>query len=116
MPGYSGTNANAMMKAMMLSSSWHDVRGDDTESNGFKLIVEEDEECTCQIVRALGSGRNTRVSVNRNRVLKVDTLTSPSTPKGRRRHNCESPSSCGPRSAVLKFTLFGAHYHNQSRG
>ena len=37
MPGYlESENANAMMKAMMLSSSCHDVRGDDTESNGFQ--------------------------------------------------------------------------------
>ena len=48
MPGYlESENANAMMKAMMLSSSCHDIRGDDTESNGFKLIVNQDEECNC---------------------------------------------------------------------
>ena len=60
----------------------HDIRGDDTEDNGFKLIVEEDEGCNCQIVRALGSGRNTRVSVNRDNVLRVDTLTEPALPTG----------------------------------
>ena len=59
MPGYLESEiANAMIKAMMLSSSCHDIRGDDTEGNGFKLIAEEDAECYCQIVRALGSGRN----------------------------------------------------------
>ena len=53
MPGYlDSENANAMMKAMTLSSSCHDIRGDDTEDAGVKLIVEEDEGCNCQIVRA----------------------------------------------------------------
>ena len=57
MPGYlESENANALMKAMMLSSSCHDIRGDDTEKNGFKLIVNEDEECNCQVVRALAPG------------------------------------------------------------
>ena len=83
MPGYlESENASAMMKAMMLSSSCHDIRGDDTEGHGFQRIVEEDEERNCQIVRALGSGRNTRVSANRDNVRRVDTLTEPALPRG----------------------------------
>ena len=80
MPGYlESENANAMMKAMMLNSSCHDIRGDDTESNGFKLIVNEDEECNCQVVRALAPGRNSRITVENN-ILRVDVLRSPVPP------------------------------------
>ena len=40
MPGYlESENANAMMKAMAAHSSCNTVKGDDTASTGFKLIV-----------------------------------------------------------------------------
>ena len=78
MPGYLvSENANAMMKAMMVKSSCHTVKGDDTASNGFKLIVDEDEECNCQVVRALAPGTNTRIRVDSNNVLRVDALSEP---------------------------------------
>ena len=80
MPGYlESENANVMMKATMLSSSCHDIRGDDTETNGFKLIVNEDEECNCQVVRALAPGRNSKITVENN-ILRVDVLRSPVPP------------------------------------
>ena len=80
MPGcLESENANAMLKARMLSSSCHDVRGDDTESNGVKIIVNEDEECNCQVVRALAPGRNSKITVDNN-ILRVDVLSSPVPP------------------------------------
>ena len=83
MPGYLETeNANAMMKAMMVNSSCNTVKGDDTASNGFKLIVNEDDECDCQVVRALAPGRNTRIRVDSNNVLRVDALSEPALPTG----------------------------------
>ena len=80
MPGYlESENANAMMKAMMVNSSCNTVKGDDTASNGFKLIVNEDDECDCQVVRALAPGRNSKITVENN-ILRVDVLRSPAPP------------------------------------
>ena len=71
MPGYvEPENANAIMKAMLVNSSCNTVKGDDTASSGFRLI-NEDEECSCQAVRALALGRNTRIRVDSNNVLRV---------------------------------------------
>ena len=69
MPGYLETeSANAMMKAMMLNSSCNHIKGDDTNTNGFKLIVDDpaDQDCKCQIVRSIGAGRNTRLRIANN--------------------------------------------------
>ena len=83
MPGHLETeNANAMMKAMMVNLSCNTVKGDDTASSCFKLIVNEDEECDCQLVRALAPGRNTRIRVDSNIVLRVDALSEPALPTG----------------------------------
>ena len=68
-----------MMKAMMVNSSCNTVNGDDTASNGFELIVNEDDECDCQVVRALAPGRNNKITVENN-ILRVDVLRSPVPP------------------------------------
>ena len=45
----------------------------------FKLIVNEDDECDCQVVRALAPGRNSKITVENN-ILRVDVLRSPVPP------------------------------------
>ena len=70
------------MKAMMVNSYCNTVKGDDTASNGFIVIVNEDEECSCQLVRALAHGRNTRIRVDSKNVLRVDALSGPGLPTG----------------------------------
>ena len=48
MPGdLESENANAMIKTMMLNSSCNRIKGDDTNTNGFKLIVDDpaDQDC-----------------------------------------------------------------------
>ena len=83
MPGcFESEHANAMIRAMMVNSSCNTVKGDDTASTGFKLIVNEDEECNCQVVRALELGRNTRIRVDSNNTLRVDALSEPALPTG----------------------------------
>ena len=43
---------NSLVKAMMVASPCNDVQGDDTNRNGFRLIVDNDDECNCKTVRS----------------------------------------------------------------
>ena len=84
MPSYMpAEESNAMMKTMMLQQICINVAGDDTNSKGFRLIVDDpnDDECDCQLVRSLGVGRNTRVRVTEN-VLKIDVVGDTPVPTG----------------------------------
>ena len=84
MPSYmSAEERNAMMKTMLLQQTCNNVAGDDTNSKGFRLIVDDpnDDECKCQLVRSLGAGRNTRVRVADN-VLKIDVIGDAPVPTG----------------------------------
>ena len=74
----SAEESSAMMKTMMLQQSRNNLTGDDTDSKGFRLFVDDpnDEECV-QLVRSLGAGRSTRVRVNINTlmVLNIPTMS-----------------------------------------
>jgi hypothetical protein len=66
---------------MMVANPCNDVQGDDTNRNGFRLIVDNDDECNCKTVRSLGAGRNTRVRVDNN-ILSIDITEDIQAPSG----------------------------------
>jgi hypothetical protein len=49
---------------MMLNNSCNHISGDDTNDNGYRLIIKEDDECECNVVRNLTSDDNIGIGVN----------------------------------------------------
>ena len=68
MPGYlEAQNNNEMVKTMMLNQSCDHVSGDDTNQNGYRLMIREDDECGCNVVRSITPGIGVGVSVDDQR-------------------------------------------------
>ena len=82
----SAGESHAMMKTVMLQQTCNNVAGGGTNANWFRLIVDDpnDEECDCQLVRSLGTGRNTRVTRVRvsDNVLNIDAVGDTPVPTG----------------------------------
>jgi hypothetical protein len=49
---------NQMVKTMMLNNNCNHISGDDTNDNGYRLIIKEDDECECNVVRNLRTDDN----------------------------------------------------------
>ena len=52
---------------MMLNQSCDHVSGDDTNQNGYRLMIREDDECGCNVVRSITPGIGVGVSVDDQR-------------------------------------------------
>ena len=54
------------MEKAMLSSSCNHVQGDDTNNNGFQLMIPDpdDIECGCNLVRSIIPGNNININVS----------------------------------------------------
>ena len=48
------------------SGNCNHISGDDTDANGYRLVVVEDAECDCYNVRAIAPGDNMNISVSNN--------------------------------------------------
>ena len=65
MTSYMNTELNnQIVKSMMLNNNCNHVSGDDTNGNGYRLIVKEDDECECNVVRNLRSDNNIGIRIN----------------------------------------------------
>jgi len=74
MPGYlEAQNNNEMVKTMMLNQSCDHVSGDDTNQNGYRLMVPEDDECGCHVVRSLRSDLGVGIHVDNNSLILYNT-------------------------------------------
>ena len=59
---------------MMLNNNCNHVSGDDTNESGYKLMVKEDEECDCNVVRNLRTDDNIGIKIynNTNSIVTYD--------------------------------------------
>ena len=55
---------NQMVKTMMLQNNCNHVSGDDSNDYGFRLMIKEDDECECNVVRNLRTDENIGIHVN----------------------------------------------------
>ena len=62
---------NQMIKTMMLQNTCNHISGDDTNDNRFRLMIKEDDECECNVVRSLktGDGLSTRVDQSNSLII-----------------------------------------------
>ena len=68
MPSYMEAQSNnEILKTMMLNQSCDHVSGDDTNQNGYRLMIPEDDECGCHVVRSITPGIGVGVSVDDQR-------------------------------------------------
>ena len=74
MPSYMETiNNNEMVKTMMLNQSCDHVSGDDTNQNGYRLMIPEGHECGCHVVRSLRSDLGVGIHVGNNSLILYNT-------------------------------------------
>ena len=72
-------NNNAVVKAMMLNQSCNHASGDDTAENGYRLMIKEDDECGCNVVRSMRSDLGIGIHLdNQNNSLILYNTNMPS--------------------------------------
>ena len=68
---------NQIIKTMMLQNTCNHISGDDTNDNGFRLMIKEDDECECNVVRSFQAGDGLSIRVDQNNSLIIHKSDQP---------------------------------------